>query len=1097
MNKKSMVIPTYIVGKPDPNPIFYTGRAYQGAKGPIYPYPMLDKITDTREDRTYNSLMLENEYIRVCVLPEIGGRVFFAEDKTNNNYPFIYRQHVIKPALIGMLGAWISGGIEWNFPHHHRATTFMPVNYELRSNPDGSKTIWIGEIEIRHRMKWSIGLTLYPGKSYLEATVKLFNRTPLAHSMLFWANAAVHCNENYQVIFPPRTEYATYHGKNQFSRWPISYEVFNGVDYTKGVDVSWWKNHPNPTSYFAWNYEDDFFGGYDHGKRAGTLHVADHYIVPGKKFFAWGNGPHGQMWEKILTETDGPYLELMTGAYSDNQPDYSWIMPYEVRTFKEYWYPIREIGGVKYANINGAVNLEVHDGLIKIGFNTTSEYKNAKVILKLDGKIVFQERIDIGPDRPYVKEIQITPDVKEENLEVLLFTSENSELISYKPLKKAGAPMPKPVETPSPPEKIKTNEELYLTGLRLEQFHNPALEPYPYYEEALRRDPDDYRVNTALGILYCKRGMFREAEEKLKRAIKRVTKNYTTPKDGEAYYYLGVALRYQGRYDEAYEAFQKATWCYSWCSASYYALAELECVRGNFVRALEFVERSLLANGLNTKAMNLKAILFRKLGKFKEAEELVLRVLEIDPLDFWARNELYLLKSRKSKDSAAKELRALIRLMRDETNSYLELAADYSSCGLYDEAANILLRLVKRARMQGKEVYPLIYYHLGYYLEHKGDESKAQEYYLLGSKSPPDYCFPFQLESIEILHSAIKRNPNDARAHYYLGNLLYDMQPENAISEWERAKDLGEEYYILYRNLGFGYARIENNIPKAIESYEQALKLNPKDPRLYLEMDQLYETAGISPDKRLRLLEKNHEVVITKDETLLREIQLLIQVGRYDDAISILSNHHFHVWEGSTAVHDMYVLAHLMRGDYYFANKKYDAALKDYEAALEYPENLEVGGEWDGGWFPRIYCSIGKVYEATNNQREANKFYEKAVTGQYDWSEMSFYQATAYRKLGNEEKAVQIFNGLIKAGEEKLKSSLTMSFFEKFGEKQTRSSIMADAHYLMGLGYLGRNMCSEAIKEFEEVLKLNRNHVGAKMHLNELKALDERTGERI
>jgi len=344
LQEKEMIIPTYEIGEPDRNPIFYTGRAYQGAQGHVYPYPMMDKLTDNRVNKRYKVIILENKYVQIMILPEIGGRIFSAVDKTNN-YNFFYRQHVIKPALIGMLGAWISGGVEWNAPHHHRATTFMPIDYTFEENPDGSKTVWIGEIELRHRMKWIIGITLHPDKSYLEVTFKIFNRTPFAHSFLYWANPAVHAGPNYQVIFPPSTEYATYRGKNQFSHWPISQEIFTGVDY-RGVDISWWKNHPAPTSFFAWNYEDDFFGGYDHGKQAGTAYYANHHIAPGKKFFLWGNGPQGRMWDKILTDEDGPYLELMAGAYSDNQPDYSWIQPYEVKTAKQYWYPIREIGGI-------------------------------------------------------------------------------------------------------------------------------------------------------------------------------------------------------------------------------------------------------------------------------------------------------------------------------------------------------------------------------------------------------------------------------------------------------------------------------------------------------------------------------------------------------------------------------------------------------------------------------------------------------------------------------------------------------------------------------------------------------------------------------
>ena len=219
MQKESVVIPTYQVGAPDPVPMFYNHESYQGAQKRIYPYALQDHLTQQRVDRTYTSLRLENEFVRLTVLPELGGRLFSATDKTNN-YDFFYRQHVIKPALIGMLGAWISGGVEWCAFHHHRNTTFMPVDYTLQEHPDGSKTIWFGETERRHRMRWLIGLTLYPDRSYIEATVKFFNRTPQPNSILYWANVAVHVNDDYQVVFPPSVQVATYHSKIDFTHGP-------------------------------------------------------------------------------------------------------------------------------------------------------------------------------------------------------------------------------------------------------------------------------------------------------------------------------------------------------------------------------------------------------------------------------------------------------------------------------------------------------------------------------------------------------------------------------------------------------------------------------------------------------------------------------------------------------------------------------------------------------------------------------------------------------------------------------------------------------------------------------------------------------------
>ena len=355
--REAVALPTYLVDDPDPNPRFYDGRAYQGAQGRVFPYPIYESLSDTRVVRDYDMVYLENEYIKIDILPEIGGRLFGALDKTNG-YDFIYRQHVIKPALIGMLGAWISGGIEWNFPHHHRATAYMPVDFTLVENQDGSTTLWIGELEIRHRMKFMLGLTVYPGKSYVEVTFRPFNRTPFVHSFLYFANIGVHSNEEYQVLFPPATRFGTYHGKNQFVQWPIADEVYNRVDYTGGIDISWWKNHPEWTSIFCWNYEDDFVGGYDHGKEAGILCLSNHHIAPGKKFWTWSTGPRGQMWDEALTETDGPELEIMIGGYSDNQPDYSWLQPYETKYLKQYIYPIRKLKSIKNANLEAALNLE-------------------------------------------------------------------------------------------------------------------------------------------------------------------------------------------------------------------------------------------------------------------------------------------------------------------------------------------------------------------------------------------------------------------------------------------------------------------------------------------------------------------------------------------------------------------------------------------------------------------------------------------------------------------------------------------------------------------------------------------------------------------
>ena len=454
---------------------FLFWRRLAGAQHRIYPYPAYDNLTTEKVDKSYKMVYLENEYVRIGILPESGGKIFEAIDKTNG-YNFFYRQHVIKPALISLLGAWISGGVEWDIPHHHRATSFLPVQYTIEENADGSKTVWVGELELRDRMRWAVGITLHPGKSYVEASFRMINRTPVPISMLCFSNVAVHVDDTYQVIFPPSTQHVTYHGKRSFTTWPIATTRFNNTDFSnggEGVDVSWYKNHFNSNSMFAWNYKEDFFAGYDHGLNAGVMSIADHTVVPGKKFWTWGNGPMGRAEDTLLTDSDGPYIELMVGAYSDNQPDYSWLQPYETRTWTQYWYPFRDIDGVKNANTDAAVNLDIKEGKARIAFFATADHPNATVTVKLKDNVLLNEQTAISPGKAYIKEIPLPAGADEHDVRAAL-AADGKELVAYSPIKLEPEAMPSVVTPPPAPDQIKTNEELYLTGLRIEQFRTPV-----------------------------------------------------------------------------------------------------------------------------------------------------------------------------------------------------------------------------------------------------------------------------------------------------------------------------------------------------------------------------------------------------------------------------------------------------------------------------------------------------------------------------------------------------------------------------------------------------------------------------------------------
>jgi tetratricopeptide (TPR) repeat protein len=1070
MQEEPLVLPTYGIGPPDLEPMFYAGRDYQGARGAIYPYGLYDNLLDVVDNKTYKADFLENRYVKICVLPELGGRILSARDKTDN-YDYVYRQTEIKPALIGMLGAWISGGVEWNIPHHHRATSYLPVDHRLVKNADGSSTIWIGELELRHRMEWAVGITLYPDKSYMKITTALVNRTPFVHSFLDFTNTGVHANENYQVIFPPDTQFAVYHAKVDFAHWPISHEIYQGVDYTRGVDLSWWKNHPTPVSFFAWNFDGDFFGGYDHGKDAGIICVQDHNVSPGAKFFEWGNGPEGKLWDKIL-DSQGDYLELMSGNFSDNQPDYSWIQPSEAKIATAYWFPIRGIGGAKNANLNGAVNLEVDPaGKAKFGFYATQEFRGAKAILTARNQKLFEQEIDIAPDAPFAHQIQLLEGIRADDLKVALLDSTGKELLGYHPVKLAAAPMPPVVEPPLPPKEIKTVDELYHVGLRLEQFHSPAAEPYPYYEEALHRDPGNYKVNTALGRLYCERGLWQQARERLTAALDRATRNYTRPQDGEAYYYLGVTLRGEGKNSDAEDDFHRASWSEAWTAASYEQLAELDGQKGDWSQALSDLDHSLAYNALSCKAWDLKAATLRHLGRAEEAKEAANQALAVDPLDLWSLHELALLGHTTQP--------ALFLGNTEQAN--LELAVDCWDAGLSGEAQQVLRQLVEAASDPNR-VNPIVYYTLGYLAVQVQQPGEASKYFHLAAQMPPDYVFPFRLEEVKVLEAAMQANPADARAPYYLGNLLYDRQPAAAIQMWEKSAAIDGSFALVHRNLAQAYEQSRNDTPKAIAEMERAVKLERGDARLLFELDMLYEAGNVSPQKRLESFESAPSLAVKRSDAMTREAKVYLLLGRYDQAIQLLKTHRFHNWEGYGDIHDVYMDASLLEGEREFQAGKYQEALNDYQASLEYPENLEVGQPYHEVRLPQVDYLMGAAYEKLGNAVKSRELFQQAMVSQWrEHPEMLFYQGLAALKLGQNAAATRYFDDLIAAGDKALGSD--MDYFAKFGQRRSSRLRLADAHYLIGLGSLGKGESAKARDEFQAALKLNVNHLGATTQL--------------
>jgi tetratricopeptide (TPR) repeat protein len=1103
VTEEKVTIPTYLIGEPDPNPEFYFGGDSQGAQHRIYPYPAYDNLTTEKKDKTYTMVYLENEYVKIGILPEIGGKVFEAIDKTNG-YDFIYHQHVIKPALISLLGAWISGGIEWDIPHHHRATSFLPMQYKIEANADGSKTVWVGELELRDRMAWTVGLTLHPGKSYLEASFRMVNRTPVPTSMLCFSNVAVHVNDTYQVIFPPSTQFVTYHAKRDFTTWPIATTKFNGTDYTAGVDVSWYKNHATASSMFAWNYQDDFMAGYDHGKNAGIMSIADHNVVPGKKFWTWGNGPSGLAEDHLLTDADGPYIELMVGAYSDNQPDYSWLEPGETREWTQYWYPFKDIDGVKNANIEAAVNLEVKDGNATVGFYSTEARPAATVTLKLKDQVLMSEKIAISPGHPFVKQVALPSGVDEHDLRAAMEAG-GRELVAYTPVRLEKETMPSPVVPPPAPADVKTTEELYLAGLRMEQFHSPTGDPNAYWQEALRRDPGDVRVNTVLGIDAYKGGRYVEAERYLRKALERATASYTSPKDGEPFYYLGLTLKAEGKLDDGYTQLYKSTWSAAWRSPGYFAMAEIESTNGDVGAALTHDEDALEANALNVRALALKAALLRKAGKKSEAANAIAKIEQIDPLDVQGITEQWL-----ATGSAASEA-ALMKTVKEHPETALEVAADDMDAGLWQDGSTVLTRVVSAAPDKAK-VSPLMYYYLGYFAEQMHEDARAREEYALAKKASPEYVFPFQMEMMTVLEDAMRVDATDARAPYYEGNLLFDWQPQRAQELWEQSAALGADFPVVYRNLAMVYTREGGQKDKARAALEKAVEYGG-NATVLSDLDKIYEEDGVSPAKRLAVMEA-HQSVINRDEVIAREVNLYIFAGKPEAAIALLKTRFFRAWEGGGrfSLGDSWVNANLALGQKEMAAKQYAGALKDYKAAMEVPATLQEAAGDISGRAAEIDYWIGGAYEAMGDTASARGAWTEAASGRAGTGgsgplrgrgnigglaagvrvaqASSYYQALAMERLGQAEQAKAIFNQLIDTGAKELSGDASAAP----GAAGAGAAAMAvnpktqvaDGHYLVGLGQLGLNNKEKARQEFSAALEASPDHFAANSALRGL-----------
>ncbi|MGH7977607.1 MAG: DUF5107 domain-containing protein, partial [Limisphaerales bacterium] len=886
--------------------------------------------------------------------------------------------------------------------------------------------------------------------------------------------------------------------------------------------------------------QEDFFGGYDYFAQAGIVHIANHHISPGKKQWTWGNHEFGYAWDRNLTDKDSngefaPYIEIMAGVYTDNQPDFSFLQPGETKTWSQFWYPIQKIGAVQRANLQAAVSLKIENEKVRIGVSVTEKSPDVRIKIFAKNNLIKEFTCNLAPGEPLIEEIKPPKSIAETDLKILVHDQIGNEIISYQPKSRVKNKVPPPATEPPPPEKISSTDELFITGLHLEQYRHATRSPVIYWREALRRDPLDSRCNNALGLWHLKRGEFIEAEKCFHIAIERLTRRNGNPYDGEAFYNLGLCLRFQAdglenrqsatgnrQFDEAYASFYKATWNQAWCAAGFHALAEMDCARKNWSTALEHLNRSLRFDTDNLRARNLKVIVLRKLNRSDEADEILRETLKLDLLDFWSRN----LNGEK---------------LNCDLQTQLDLAHDFARAGFFEEAIELLknggrarlgrnsTRLASkfsrneqsyqiehssreevdaRARQptagaavlpdQSSGARPMIFYTLGWLYGKIGDQKSALKFYRRAAAQSPDYCFPSRLEEIAVLESAMRANPRDAKAPYYLGNLFYDRRRhEETIRLWRKSAKLDPKFSIVWRNLGIGCFNILKKPANTKAAYEKAFRANPNDARLFYERDQLWKRLGEKPERRLRALEKFPQLISQRDDLSVELCALYNQTGQSEKAVKILAERKFQPWEGGEGgALGQHVRAQLALGRAALRKAEGGKRKAEIEAAVAYFKNALTSPRHLGeakhllANQSDIHFWLGGALDLLGDKKSARAHWLAAANFKGDFqemsvrafSEMTYCSALAWEKLGQKSKAKKLFHELL-AYAQKLKkapakidyfatSLPTMLLFDddlRFRQETTASFLQAQAN-------LGLGKKAKAKSLLQTVLKRDPSH---------------------
>ena len=889
-------LPTTAEGPANPNPPFDAFAAGRFN----YPYPLRDALTGQQHVVGYRALFLENEFLKVSVLPELGGHLYSCLDKISGQEMF-YANRSIKKALIGYRGAWAAFGIEFNFPVSHNWMSLSPVDSAIVTNADGSASIWIGNVDRVFGSQWRVELRLAPGRAVLEQHTTLVNQGDARHRFYWWTNAAVQVQDDSRLIYP--THLMATHGFTAIEPWPVD---------ARGRDLSVIRNQTDgPVSLFTYGTREPFMAVWHPSSRSGTVHVAAVSELPFDKFWSWGIDREALGWRETLSDDHSAYIELQAGLFR-NQETYAMLEPQEAIRFSEYWLPARDLGGITRATRDAVLHTDVRDGRLAVELNVTHAVPNARIRVR-QAQGGFDVVTSLSPRQTWRRELRAPGSDAPWTFELL--NSRGAILLShssdgYDALTPADvAPGPQ-VQHSVPPREVRSEGDVVEIG-RDQELNGRRLDALSTYRDGLQSFPTSLTLLKAAGRLAtslhwadraARAGDHPASEEPLAMTWLRAAYARDVT-DMETRYYLGLAETARGRDRDATGHFEAAARFVTMRAPSCLQLARLEARRGDQPAALTWLATLTAGAPDNALAGALEVASLRRSHQLDRAHQRLAHWRGVDPTSSLLRYEAHRL--------GAPDPDFWIHLASDSAR-VLDLVDQYLALGAFEDALDLLSHTYPPAVAPASEPGavspaddPLVAYYRGYVRQRLGQSGDAD--FRQASALPSTYVFPHRASTFEVLRAALKANPADGHALFFLGSLHFaDGMLDDAIADWTQAATIAPDTPTLHRNLGRALLHA-GRAESAIDVLTRGTRFDTRNVDLYLALDAALSVNGAPVGERVAALERYPSQADMPPALALR--LALARAERGDSVDDLFRGRYFPAEEGGTTPERILVAA--------------------------------------------------------------------------------------------------------------------------------------------------------------------------------------------